>query len=135
MHFRYFGLLTVEQRTAHGRLARICFNDYEREIAIVAVRRCLESSGEEIIAVARLIKVHGANEAEFALVVCDECQGEGLGTHLLKLLLGIGRQEGIGVIFGHILPENYGMQRVCKNLDFTVSYDRFEEVMKAEITL
>jgi acetyl coenzyme A synthetase (ADP forming)-like protein len=135
VHFRYFGLLTVEQRTAHGRLARICFNDYEQEIAIVAVRRCLESSEEEIIAIARLIKVHGANEAEFALVVCDECQGEGLGTHLLKLLLGIGRQEGIDVIFGHILPENYGMQRVCKNLDFTVSYDRFEEVMKAEITL
>ena len=135
VHFRYFGLLTVEQRTAHDRLAQICFNDYEREIAIVAVRRCLESNEEEVIAVARLIKVHGANEAEFALVVCDECQGEGLGTHLLKLLLGIGRQEGIDVIFGHILPENYGMQRVCKNLDFTVSYDRFEEVMKAEITL
>ena len=67
--------------------------------------------------------------------MCDECQGEGLGTHLLKLLLGIGRQEGIDVIFGHILPENYGMQRVCKNLGFAVSYDRFEEVMKAEITL
>jgi acetyltransferase len=47
----------------------------------------------------------------------------------------IGRQEGIEVIFGHILPENYGMQRVCKNLGFTVNYDRFEEVMKAEITL
>jgi acetyltransferase len=135
VHFRYFGLLTVEQRTAHDRLARICFNDYEREIAIVAIRRCLESNEEEIIAVARLIKVHGANEAEFALVVCDECQGEGLGTHLLKLLLGIGRQEGIDIVFGHILPENYAMQRVCKNLDFTVSYDRFEEVMKAQITL
>ena len=44
-------------------------------------------------------------------------------------------QEGIDVIFGHILPENYGMQRVCKRLGFTVNYDRFEEVMKAEITL
>jgi acetyltransferase len=35
VHFRYFGLLTVEQRTEHSRLAQICFNDYEREIAIV----------------------------------------------------------------------------------------------------
>jgi acetyltransferase len=135
VHFRYFGLLTLEQRTEHGRLAQICFNDYEREIAIIAVRRCLEAKEEEVVAVARLIKVHGANQAEFALVVCDECQGEGLGTHLLKLLLGIGRQEGLDVIFGHILPENYGMQRVCKRLGFTVNYDRFEEVMKAEITL
>jgi acetyltransferase len=135
VHFRYFGLLTVEQRTAHGRLTRICFNDYEREIAIVAVRRSSESDQEEIIAVGRLIKVHGANQSEFALVVGDECQGEGLGTHLLKLLLEIGRLEGIEIIFGYILPENYTMQRVCKNLGFTVNYDRFEEVMKAEITL
>jgi acetyltransferase len=135
VHFRYFGLLTVEQRTTHGRLTRICFNDYEREIAIIAVRRCLESDQDEIIAVGRLMKVHGANESEFALVVSDDCQGEGLGTHLLKLLLEIGRREGIELIFGHILPENYTMQRVCKNLGFTVNYDRFEEVMKAEITL
>lgn len=135
VHFRYFSLLTVEERTAHGRLAQICFNDYEREIAIVAIRPSLESNEGEIIAVARLIKVHGANQAEFALVVCDECQGEGLGTHLLKLLLEIGRQEGIDIIFAHILPENYGMQRICKNLDFKVNYDRFAETMKAEIKL
>jgi acetyltransferase len=76
----------LNSEQAHGRLAQICLNDYEREIAIVAVRRCLASNEEEIFAIARLIKVHGANDAEFALVICDECQGEGLGTHLLKLL-------------------------------------------------
>ena len=36
VHFRYFGLLKLEQRTTHERLTRICFNDYDREIAIVA---------------------------------------------------------------------------------------------------
>jgi acetyltransferase len=135
VHFRYFGLLKLEQRITHERLTRICFNDYDREIAIVAICQPSGSKEEEIIGVGRLIKVHGANEAEFAIVVSDECQGQGLGKHFLKLLLEIGRQEGIELIFGHILPDNYAMLRVSKNLGFTVNYDSFAEVMRAEIRL
>jgi acetyltransferase len=135
VHFRYFGLLKLEQRITHERLTRICFNDYDREIAIVAICQPSGSKEEEIIGVGRLIKVHGANEAEFAIVVSDECQGQGLGKHFLKLLLEIGRQEGIELIFGHILPDNDAMLRVSKNLGFTVNYDSFAEVMRAEIRL
>ena len=39
VHFRYFGSLSVESRTAHERLVRTCFNDYDREIALVAERK------------------------------------------------------------------------------------------------
>ena len=75
------------------------------------------------------------NDAEFAIVVSDEYQGQGLGTHFLKRLVEIGRKEGIELIFGQILLENYTMQRVCKKLGFTVRYDSFAEVMTAEIRL
>jgi acetyltransferase len=135
VYSRYFGFLKLEQRITHERLARICFNDYDREMAIVGIRRSRESQAEEVIGIGRLIKVHGANEAEFAIVVSDECQGQGLGTHFLKLLIEIGRKERIELIFGHILPENYTMQRVCKNLGFNLHYDSFAEVMKAVIKL
>jgi len=90
---------------------------------------------EEILGVGRLIKVHGANEGEFAIVISDQWQGQGLGTYLLKLILDIGRQEGLERIVGHILPDNYGMQRVCKKLGFALNYDDFADDMKAEITL
>jgi acetyltransferase len=133
LHFRYFGLVKLEQRVAHEQLTRTCFNDYDREIAIIAICPSLESKEEEIIGLGRLIKVHGSNEAEFAIVVTDQYQGQGLGTHFLKLLVEIGRREGIELIFGLILRENYGMQRVAKKLGFTVKYDRLLEVMKAEI--
>jgi RimJ/RimL family protein N-acetyltransferase len=53
----------------------------------------------------------------------------------LKLLVEIGRKEGVERIIGHILPDNYRMQRACKKLGFTVSYDNFMDDMKAEITL
>jgi acetyltransferase len=123
----------LEQRVEHERLIRICFNDYDREIAMVATMQVAQKT--RIVAVGRLIRVHGVNEAEFAIVISDLWQGCGLGTHLLKLLLDIGRREGLERIIGHILPDNYRMQRVCKKLGFVLNYDRFADDMKAEMRL
>jgi acetyltransferase len=135
VHFRYFGLLKLEQRIAHDRLVRICFNDYDREIAIVAVRTARDTREEEIIGVGRLIKLHGVNDAEFALVVSDRWQEHGLGMHFLKLLLSIGRQEGIENIIGQMLPDNQAMQRICRKLGFAMRYDEFAELVEAKIKL
>jgi acetyltransferase len=135
VHFRYFGLLKLEQRVAHDRLVRMCFNDYDREIAIIAIRNEPKTQEDEIIGVGRLIKVHEVNDAEFAIVLSDQWQGHGLGTHLLKLLLEIGRQEGVEHIIGQILPDNYAMQGICKKLGFAMSYDNLPEVVEATIKL
>jgi acetyltransferase len=135
VHFRYFGLLKLEQRVAHDRLVRMCFNDYDREIAIIAVRNEQKTKEDEIIGVGRLIKVHGVNDAEFAIVISDQWQGHGLGTQLLKLLLEIGRQEGVEHVIGQVLPDNYGMQQICRKLGFDMSYDRFAEIVEATIEL
>jgi acetyltransferase len=135
VHFRYFAFSKLELRVAHERLTRICFNDYDREIALVAVRRETDTKEDEIIAVARLIKVHGANEGEFAIVISDRFQRQGLGSHLLQLLVDVGRKEGIERIFGQILANNCGMQRVSKKVGFTVSFDCENDLMRAEIEL
>jgi acetyltransferase len=133
--YRYFGLPKLEQRVAHERLTRICFNDYDREIALVAVRQNPETKSDEIIGVARLIKIQGTNEAEFAIVISDQFQGYGLGTHLLRLIVGIGWREKIGRIAALVLPENYVMQRVFRKAGFEVAYDRVNEAMRAELKL
>jgi acetyltransferase len=133
--YRYFGLPKLEQRVAHERLTRICFNDYDREIALVAVRKHPDTKADEIIGVARLIKLQGIDTAEFAIVISDQFQGHGLGTHLLQLLVNIGRREKIGRITSLIMPENYVMQRVSRKVGFEVTYDRFNEAMRAEIKL
>jgi len=135
VHFRYFGLLKLEQRIAHDRLVRMCFNDYDREIAIIGVRNAPETKEDEIIAVGRLIKVHDVNDAEYAIILSDRWQGHGLGTHFMKLLLEIGRQEGVEHIFGQILRENQAMQRVCKQLGFAVRYNDAIDAMEAKIKL
>ena len=135
VHFRYFGFSKLELRVAHERLTRICFNDYDREIALVAVRPEPDTKEDEIIGVGRLIKLHGVNQAEFAIIISDRCQRQGLGTQLLRLLVDIGWKEGVELIFGLVLPDNYGMQRVSKKLGFTLSFDRLAEVMRAELKL
>jgi acetyltransferase len=39
VYLRYFHLMNLSQRVAHERLTRICFIDYDREMALVAERR------------------------------------------------------------------------------------------------
>ena len=134
VHNRYFGAIKLEARVTHERLTHICFNDYDREIALV-VCGAEESGKEEILGVARLMKVRGETKAEFALLLSDRLQGQGLGTHLLKLLADIGRQEGMTSIFGHILSDNYPMQKVAKKVGCSVGYDMKAEAMKAVLVL
>jgi acetyltransferase len=135
VHLRYFGFLGGEALIAHERLVRICFNDYDREITLVVETIQTAEDQRQIIAVARLIKAYGANEAEVAIVVSDNWQGKGLGTKLLGDLVVIGRVEGLERIVGYILTENYVMQRICRKLGFTLRYDRFEDAMEAQIEL
>jgi hypothetical protein len=46
------------------------FIDYDREMALVVERKHPQTSTREIIAVGRLSKSHGRNEAEFAIAPC-----------------------------------------------------------------
>jgi acetyltransferase len=135
VHLRYFGFLKGKALITHERLARICFSDYDREIALVTETIQCDRDQREIIAVARLIKAHGANQAQLVIVISDDWQGKGLGTKLLGDLLAIGRREAIERIVGHILPENYVMQRICRKLGFELTYVTSQDVFRAEIDL
>ena len=53
---RYFSILKLSQRTAHERLTRICFNDYDREIALVAEYKESPTAATQILGVGRLSK-------------------------------------------------------------------------------
>lgn len=70
IHYRYMANLRLQHRITHSRLSRICFNDYDREIALV-IERPTSTTKREIVGVGRLIKTPGRNEAEFAIVLSD----------------------------------------------------------------
>lgn len=135
VYFRYFHAIGLNQRIAHERLTRICFIDYEREMALVVLSQDPQTLNQEILAVGRLSKVHGTRDAEFAILVSDLWQGRGLGRELLRRLVEIGRKEKLTRIFGDILPENRDMLRVCEKLGFQHHYSEAEGVVRAEINL
>jgi acetyltransferase len=118
VYLRYFHMMSLSARTAHERLIRICFTDYAREMALVADRRDPASGEHAVLAVARLSRIHGRNQAEFSMLVSDPHQHQGLGTELLRLLLEIGRDEGLERVTAEVLHENRAMQRVCEKLGF-----------------
>ena len=131
---RYFHAMKLSARVAHDRLTRICFIDYDREMSLVVETR--DADGEhEILGVSRLARQFGTNEAEFALIVSDACQGKGIGTELLRRTVAVGRDEKYERITGEVLPENTEMQRVCEKLGFRLEHAVGESIVRAIIDL
>lgn len=135
VYYRYFSQLKLDQRIAHERLTRMCFNDYDREIALVAEYRDPKSKAIEILGVGRLSKARGLNEAEFALVISDRWQNQGLGTELLKRLVQIGRAEKLDLISASMLAENHAMHHVSRNVGFKLVREPDDHDFRAEILL
>ena len=129
VYFRYFAMIRLSQRISHERLSRICFVDYDREIALVAER------DGELVAVGRISRIRGTEEVEFAVVVNDRFQRQGWGTRILSRLVEIARVEGCSAVVGDILLENRGMQRVCRNLGFVLETELEDGVVRATCKL
>lgn len=133
VYLRYFHLIKLSTLNAHPRLSRLCFIDYDRDMTLVAEGQSPDECPGQIMAIARLSKCHGVNEAEFAMLVADPYQHQGLGAELLRRLLVFARDEGIDRVKAEILPQNRAMRRVCEKLNFTITPG--DEVMKAELWL
>jgi acetyltransferase len=134
VYLRYFQPLKLSQRTAHERLTRICFIDYDREMAIVVERKS-EDGQREIIAIGRLSKIHGRNEAELAVLVDDRWQHQGLGTELYARLIAIAKDEAILRVVSTILAENREMRAICQKHGFTLKADHEDGTIRAELNL
>jgi len=104
-------------------------------MALVVERHDSKTSRPEILGVGRLSKLHGSNEAEFALTISDQWQGRGLGTQLLKMLVQVGRDEKLARITATILADNHEMQHVAKKADFAVHAEPGTHEYTAEIAL
>jgi acetyltransferase len=122
VYLRYFHLMDLEYRTSHNRLTRICFNDYDREIALVAEHRDSDKAEREILAVGRLVKARNGDEADLALLISDEYHGRGLGTELWRRLIEVARSEDLKRVTADILAENTGMIAICRDHGFRITH-------------
>lgn len=135
VYLRYLQPLMLSQRVAHDRLSRICFIDYDREMALVAEGEDPKSGERLIMAVGRLSKIHGTEEARFTMLVNDQFQGHGVGGELLRRLLKIGRDEKLRRVIASISPDNQAMQHICERLGFKLHRAPGDAMIAAEIEL
>jgi acetyltransferase len=114
---RYYKTLHYNELIAHEKLSRLCFNDYDREIAIVALKK------DEIIAVARLSKLL-ENDASFSLIVKDSYHNLGLGKKLLSMIIKIAKEENIDNLVSVMFDDNLAMLNICKKLNFSFKKEK-----------
>jgi acetyltransferase len=63
VYLRYLHTMKLSQRVAHERLTRICFIDYDREMALVVEKTDRDTGEKQILGVGRLQKLHGTKDA------------------------------------------------------------------------
>ena len=133
VYLRYFGSLSLQRRVAHERLIRICFGDYDRELALVAEIK--GPAGPQIVGVGRINRMHGTNEAEVAVLVADDYQKRGLGEELLRRAIHAGREEGIRALSAEMMSDNLAMQVITKRLGFRVKMQPDFSSLRARLEL
>ena len=114
-----FRLLGVIRDIPPSEMARLVQIDYDREMAFIATAPG-EDGQEETLAVVRTVTGADNFKADFAVMVRTDLKHEGLGTALLKKMIGYCRSRGTSEIVGEVLAENEPMLNLARKLGFRV---------------
>lgn len=118
---RYFRFFSPKQTLPETMLVRFTQVDYDRHIALVALRP--EAGVEKMVGVVRLISDPDRISAEFSVVVADAWHGQGIGGKLLALALDAALDYGIKKVEGLVLAENKSMLELGRKLGFQIVKD------------
>jgi acetyltransferase len=115
---RYFRFMDAVSELSPAALAHLTQIDYSREMALLALT---EIDGREVeLGVARYaINPEGAS-CEFALVVSDQWQKQGIGHKLMGVLMDVARGKGVKVMEGEVLKTNRPMLKLVEGLGFRI---------------
>lgn len=132
--YRYFQPASFQERIDHDRLRRICFIDYDREMALVAIVRRPDGT-RAIAGVVRMQKSFFSSRARFTIIVSDDWQKRGIGSKLVQKLIDVAKSEGLSLLRAAFLPENVEMKTLCEKHGFTTQQASSDEPAYAELEL
>jgi acetyltransferase len=101
-------------------LARFTQIDYSREMGLISVVHDVEQR-EKQIGVARYSINPDGRSCEFAIVVADEWQRQGIAHLLMQQLLAAARSHGLQLMEGDVLSTNNDMLTLAAKLGFNIS--------------
>jgi acetyltransferase len=76
--------------------------------------------------VVRLVEDANNNTAEFAIVVADKWQGQGLGNKFTDYILEIARKKELVKVYANVLKANTVMVHMFKKRGFKLKSEDFE---------
>jgi len=117
---RYYRFMDSLRELTPQMLSQFTQLDYDRHMALIAVT--LAGSAEVEIGVARYVMIDEAN-CEFAIVVADEWQHKGIGSHLMRALMDAARGRGLRIMSGEVLTSNHKMLAFLSRLGFHAAFD------------
>ncbi|HQS82371.1 MAG TPA: bifunctional acetate--CoA ligase family protein/GNAT family N-acetyltransferase [Thiobacillus sp.] len=115
---KYFRFMDAVSELSPVALARLTQIDYTREMALLALT---EIDGREVeLGVARYAINPDGESCEFALVVNDQWQKQGIGHKLMDVLMDVARSRGLKVMEGEVLKTNRPMLNLVEALGFRI---------------
>jgi len=115
---KYFRFMDAVRELSPTMLARLTQIDYTREMALLALT---EVDGREVeLGVARYAINPDGESCEFALVVNDQWQKQGIGHKLMDVLMDVARAKGLKVMEGEVLKTNRPMLKLVEALGFRI---------------
>ncbi len=130
IRMRFFSMVKTHSRDS---LIRLCHLDYDREMALAAVHRV--DGASQMLGVSRYYLNPETGEAEFALVVGDAHQRQGLGRHLMQRLIAVARERGVRRLAGLVLRENAPMLALLSSLGFSPPEETEPSVVRVALDL
>ncbi|MES9978410.1 MAG: bifunctional acetate--CoA ligase family protein/GNAT family N-acetyltransferase, partial [Candidatus Thiodiazotropha sp. 6PLUC5] len=115
---KYFRFMSSIQELTPEMLTRFTQIDYHNEMALIAVTE--DEHHEVELGVARYVINPDKRSCEFALVVADKWQGQGIGHKLMNHLMEIARDRGLVRMEGEVLSNNFKMLDLMRSLYFQV---------------
>jgi acetyltransferase len=117
----YFRFRSDFHFDSHDVATQFCFNDYDREIAIVAE---IEEDGKrKLIGVGRLIGDPDVEIMEYAILITDKWQKKGLGQIMTEYCMNIAKNKGVKRLVAETTKNNKQMNTVFQKLNFKIYYN------------
>jgi acetyltransferase len=115
---KYFRFMDAVSELSTVALARLTQIDYTREMALLALTEIDDREVE--LGVARYAINPDGVSCEFALVVNDQWQKQGIGHKLMAALMDVARGKGLKAMEGEVLKTNRPMLKLVEALGFRI---------------
>ena len=131
LRLRFFHAVRV---VSHHQLARFTQIDYDREMAFIASVDDGQPAAETW-GVVRAIADPDNTHAEFAILVRSDLKGHGLGSLLMKKIIGYCMKRGTDVLTGSVLRGNERMLALARELGFALTYGNDAGIVQLSLRL